>query len=85
MKDLKDSILYPIVEQVASSSDFEVTKTLILEHLDKQKLKGMAARNLAHMKVTIQQDIHDHKKLLFWFYNNLQAYNGCKVVQPIPR
>jgi len=30
---------------------------------------------------TLEHSIHDLRKLQFWFYNNLQAYAGCKLVK----
>jgi len=86
MKALTDSIFFGIHEQVARTTDLETLRALILEHLDKQQnLRGKAVRDIAKMKTDVKYRINDHKKLLFWFYNNMQAYVGARVIESIPR
>jgi hypothetical protein len=78
---LSESFLYPINDQVCASKTLEEAQTVILGCLRQQK----GSRDVYHMIHTVEHDITNHTKLLFWYYSNLQAYSGNKVVQPIPR
>lgn len=77
---LQDSFLYPINDQVCASRDFDSAKLIILTHLRLQK-----GRDVTHMIHVVEHDIHTHDRLIKWFYNNLLAYSGNKVVKFIPR
>ena len=86
MKTINQSLLYPINDQFAEVNDFETGQRLILEHLNSlDSLKGSNVRDVKKMIHTVTHEIQNLRKLQFWFYNNLQAYVGCKIVQNIPR
>jgi len=82
MKNINQSLLYPINDQFADVTDFEAGKTLVLEYLKSlDTLKGTNVRDVRTMIHTLEHSIHDLRKLQFWFYNNLQAYAGCKLIK----
>ena len=80
-KTVQDSVLYPIYEQVCNEHDLDKAKALITNHLS-ANLKHPDARR---MKMEVQTRIQSYDKLLYWLFNNLQAYSGNKVIQPIPQ
>ena len=78
---VQESFLYPIYEQVNAETDFVKCQAIIVAHLHKQA----NTKQINHMLFIVEHEITEYRKLLFWFYNNLQAYTDNHVVQPIPR
>ena len=83
--EVTDSFLLPIENEFLACSDLDSARALIIALLNKKDaLKGKAARDADYMLVTVRQ-IQTLRDLQFWYYNNVLAYGGCRVVKPIPR
>ena len=75
--NLSDSCLFEIYEKVQNMADFPSAQKLVLDHLSKQK----QSTDIRQMRVEVQYEIHDLRKLIFWMYNKMQAYTGLKTIQ----
>lgn len=81
MKCITDSVLYPLVDVIEKASDFETAQAQVLAHLDSlPKQQGKALQDMKKMKMTVQYQIRDLKKLQSWLWNCMQAYTGHKVI-----